>query len=226
MEKTNEISRKRLLKELSNQHFEARTFDSRIKIRYKDSNQSINGSGHIKILKDSIVWISVNFLGFPIAKMYITPHKIQYYNKINSEYYDGSFDFINQKLGTALNFDNLQNLLMGDAISDDLSAYKLSINKDYYELKAQKNQPVKVLKIYSFFKILSELIESRKGEKLEISYFDYQRIEREQLPKKLKVKTRNTSKNMEIEMEYKNPTLDKELRFPFQIPSGYREIRL
>ena len=56
-------------------------------VNYKDPNQSQNVTAEIKIKKDEIILVSIRILGITMAKALITPEKVQYYEKINSNYF-------------------------------------------------------------------------------------------------------------------------------------------
>ncbi len=220
---TYKISNRRLHKELSKKRFSASTFESRFKLNFKDKYQNISGHGRIKVKKDSIIWGSINVLGIPVIKFMITPQKVQYYSKLNSEYYDGNFDLINQQLGLELSYDNLQNLLLGDIILPlNAKEYQLSINKNYYQLDDNENILSQV-KITPFFKVLSEMMQHKNGQ-LSVNYIDYQVVGKQNIPKKVKITTQQTSNNIETIIEYKSASVGNKLRFPFKIPEGYKRM--
>jgi hypothetical protein len=220
-EKTYKISRTKLRKKLQQHQFAANSFESRFKIVYKDKTQDFTGNGKIKILKDSIIWGSINFMGIPMAKFYITPNKIQYYNKINKEYYDGNYDFIRNEFGISLNFKHLQNLLLGDLLdSKDLETYRLKRKRFYYLLYNHVGGGLDSIQISPFFKILSEKLQYQKHS-AKLTYTGYQKIQNENLPGQIFLKT-NSGLNLII--EYKHPVTNKKLRFPFSIPKDYTPL--
>lgn len=219
-EKTNKISKQHLIKQLDEQGFAATTFESRIKITYKDKHQDFTGNGKIKILKDSIIWGSINFMGIPMAKFFITPHQIQYYNKINKEYYKGNFDYIRKEFGINLNFNHLQNLLLGDLIDKiHPENYKLKRKKYYYLLLQTRKNRLDSIKIAPFYKILSEKLSYQK-KFAGIEYSNYQKIQDINLPGRIIFSTGDII----LKLEYKKPVTGKELRFPFHIPENYQPV--
>jgi len=222
--KTRNISSTKLLKLLKKNSFKAKTFESRISISYTDEQQNISGKGKIRILKDSIIWGSLNFLGIPMVKFYITPQKIQYYNKINKEYYDGNFELLQKKLGIELNFNHLQNLLVGDLLFKPQQIQNLKIEQKSYLLRT-KNSMLDSIRISPFFKILSEDL-TYDNHSLKINYIDYQEVKKENLPKKLILFTSGSKPNLKLILHYKNPAVNKELHFPFSIPNGYQALQL
>ncbi len=217
---TKKISRNKLLKQLNKHTFSAHTLDSRISISYQDTNQQISGNGRLRILKDSIIWGSINFLGIPMVKFYITPKRIQYYNKLDQTYYDGNFELLQQQFGVPVNFTNLQNLLTGDMlIKPEPENIHLSIIPQYYDLSV-KNRYLTHARISPFYKVLSESLYGSKQDSLHVKYTDYQSFKRENLPKKIQI--RAAGKTLMIHL--KNISLDKTLKFPFKLPSSYKAL--
>lgn len=94
------------------------TLNIRANAKYKDEKQSHSVTADIRIKKDEIIWINVKLLGFPVAKALITPDKVSYYEKINNTYFEGNFNLLSNWLGTELDFNKVQNLLIGNAIDD------------------------------------------------------------------------------------------------------------
>src|SRR5690606_19315488 len=64
------------------------------------------------------IWLSAQLLGIPLAKALITRDRVSYFEKIGGTYFDGDYSLISQWLGTPLDFDKLQNLLLGQTIYD------------------------------------------------------------------------------------------------------------
>jgi hypothetical protein len=80
-------------------------------VSYKDPNQSQNVTAEIKIKKNEIILVSIRILGITMAKALITPEKVQYYEKLNSSYFDGNYSALSKLLGTELDFQKVQNFL-------------------------------------------------------------------------------------------------------------------
>ena len=109
-------------------------------VSYRDPNQSQNVTAEIKIKKDEIILVSIRILGITMAKALITPEKVQYYEKLNSSYFDGNYSALSKLLGTDLDFQKVQNLLLGQAF-DNLKTgkYNLSLENNRYKLESVSN---------------------------------------------------------------------------------------
>ena len=62
---------------------------------------------------DNTIWFNA-FLN--MVRVKITPDRVRFYNKLDNTYFDGDYALINSFLGTDLQFENLQNLLLGEAL--------------------------------------------------------------------------------------------------------------
>ncbi len=219
---TKHLSKNKFIKQLDEHQFKEQSFESRIGISYDDGQKRISGNGRLKILKDSIIWGSLNFLGIPMVKFYITPQKVQYYNKINQTYYQGDFKLIERELGVDLNFNNLQNLLLGDLlVVVPKRNLKIETKKKFYILNP-KNSYIKMAQIAPFFKVLSQNIKVTKQPPILVTYTDYKLVKKENLPSKIQIETGQKL----IKINYKNIETGKDLHFPFQIPNNYQLLRL
>lgn len=76
----------------------------------------------LRMRRDSAIWVSISpALGIEVFRILITPDSLKLISKIpdNKYYYEGSFDVLSQMLGTEIDFDMLQNLLVGNALGLD-----------------------------------------------------------------------------------------------------------
>jgi hypothetical protein len=213
---TKKISKNKLFKQLKKHRFNAKTLETRFAFTYADQYQSLSGNGKLRILKDSIIWGSLNFLGIPVVKFYMTPTKIRYYNKLDRTYYDGNFDLLQQQLRIPVNFSNFQNILTGDLVKKfDNDKVNLETSKNLYQLTPDDTYVTSV-KVYPFFKIMSELFSNGGREAIELHYTDYQTFDQENLPT-------NVLFNIppkKLQLHYKNISLNKELTFSFKLPEN------
>jgi len=105
-------------------------------VKYSDEKQTQNLTAEIKIKKNEQILVSIRFLGITMAKALITPTTVSYYEKLNASYFEGDFSTLSQWLGTDLDFNKVQNILIGQAM-DDLSKgnYKDSLVDQAYRLE-------------------------------------------------------------------------------------------
>ena len=225
------ISTKRIIKNHRQADFSKNTIQAKIKTHYEDVKTSQNLSIKLRIKKDQIIWMSGTFLGFPVAKVKITPTRVQYYEKINHTYFDGNFDLINKTLGTDLNFEQLQDLLLGQvAFVEKPSKFEKEVSSQSYLLTPNNNTDA-----LSFFYWINpqnyklnqqRIVSIQKQEQFSVTYPEYHKISGDYFPKKMRIITTSKQVSTKIEMDIRSVYFNKKLSFPFSIPEGYQEITI
>lgn len=220
------LSSRQLIKENAKQTPEFKTLKSTLKITYNDGGKSQTHSVSFRAKKDEALWMSATF---SIVKALITPEKVSFYNKLDKTYFEGDFSYLSELLGTELDFEKVQNLLFGEAIFNLKDAnYKVSVEDNVYILQPKKQR--ELFEIFflldpSLFKVTSQQISQPKELRhLQIDYKSHQKVDNQVLPEKVKVIAVEKNEELEIGLEFKNVTLNETLRFPFKIPSGFKEI--
>lgn len=222
------LSSKQLIKENAKQSPTLKTLKSTLKITYSQKGSSQTHSVSFRIKKDETIWMSATF---SIVKVLITQEKVSFYNKLDNTFFEGDYTYLSKLLGTTLDFKKIQNLLLGEAIFNLKEGdYKVSVNDKLYVLEPKKQQDLfDILFLLDpvLFKMKSQQISQPKAFRhLEINYLSYQEVEEQILPKKIKVIALEGEEELSIGLEFRNIVLNENLRFPFKIPSGYKEIEL
>lgn len=223
-------STKKIVQKYQDEKFTAETLSAKLKVRYDDGKIAQNVSVKLRMEKDEIIWMSASFLGFPVGKLKITPDEVAFYEKIKGTYFQGDFSLLSDFLGTEVDFEQVQNILLGQAV--------LQLDTDNMESKVENQSyllfPKPQSEMYELFfwlnpvyyKLDSQQVISGPQDNLKIDYETYQRVDQEFLPKELSVKARHKQKQTLVDMEYKQVELNKALSFPFEIPSGYKRITI
>ncbi|WP_431133170.1 DUF4292 domain-containing protein [Psychroserpens mesophilus] len=222
------ISAKQLIKENAKQDAKFKTLQARVKIDYTQDLQEQGYTVNLRIEKDKTIWINAT-LG--LARAMITPDKVRFYDRINNQYFEGDYTLLSNLLGVELNFKKVQSLLLGESLFNLKDGkYIASTNDTSYIL--QPKEQTALLELFlllnpSHFKMDSQqLLQPLKKRFLQVDYLAYQDIDKEILPKDIKIMAIENNEEIIIAMEYKSVSLNEEVRFPFKIPSGFKEIIL
>lgn len=205
-----------------------KTLSGRIKIDFSDGESTQSFSVSLRMEKDKAIWISAP-LG--MVKAYITPERVSFYNKLQNEYFDGNFAYLSNLLGTDLDFDKVQNLLLGQALFDLRDGkYNSMANGTTYELKP-RDAMTAIKTSYRIepqnFKIeTQQLSQPLLKRLLEVRYKDYKKKDNIILPDEIGITSIDTDHRNIIELAYRNIEINRPLNFPYEIPSGYDEILL
>ncbi|HEA28998.1 MAG TPA: DUF4292 domain-containing protein [Leeuwenhoekiella sp.] len=212
-------------------HFDFKTLAARLKVRYKDEHTSQGVSVSLRMEKDKTIWMSASILGISLAKAKITPDHVQYYEKIDGTYFDGDFKLLSELLGTELDFKQVQALLLGQPLFDlSKGGYSAIAGQQNYLIVPKKQRDLFSLFFYldpQRFTMQQQRLEQKDmNRELTVSYSDYKVQEIGILPEKVLVRAKEGDKMTEIDIQYRNVEVNEEIGFPFEIPSGYKEIEL
>ncbi|GAA4941579.1 DUF4292 domain-containing protein [Algibacter agarivorans] len=222
------LSTRQLIKENAKQEATFNTLQSRLKITYTHQGKSQTHTVSFRAKKDKALWISATF---SIIRALVTPEKVSFYNKLDNTYFDGDYKYLSDLLGTELDFEKVQNLLIGEALYNLKGAdYKASVDDRSYILQPKKQR--ELFEIFflldpSHFKVKSQQISQPKTFRhLQIDYVSHQEVDKQILPENIKVIAVEANKETIIGLEFKNVSLNEDLRFPFKIPAGFKAIEL
>jgi len=209
-------------------HFE--TINARLRGSYNDGYEEQSIGVSLRMKKDEVIWISATFAGLiPVAKLMVTPDRVQFYEKINNQFFDGDFSLLSKWLGTEVDFEKLQNLLIGKAIYDpQKKEFHLADLDKGYLLNAQippVNESLLIDK--NTFRILSQqLISLEENKAVSVFYPEYSRINYFFFPKKINIAVKKNSEEAEINIDFRSFEINQAVKFPFEMPVGYKEIHL
>lgn len=222
------MTAKLLIKENRKQTADFNTLQAKVKIDYSEGDKSNGVSVTLRMEKDKVIWLSAP-LG--AARAMITPEKVSYYNKLENEYFDGDYSLLSELLGIELDFDKVQNLLLGEMIFDLTDeTYLVSNNEISYVLQPQNQKS-----IFEIFYLLNpghfkldsqQLSQSLEKRFLQVDYKTYQFVNKEIVPELINIVAMENNSEVKIDLEFKSVSLNEDVRFPFEIPSGYKEIQV
>ncbi|WP_233357637.1 DUF4292 domain-containing protein [Haloflavibacter putidus] len=226
------LSAKTLIKKHKAAEPDFKTLYAKLRGSYhtKDETQSIGVS--MRMEKDKAIWLSAKLAGIiPLAKVYITPERVQYYEKINGTYFDGDFALLSKWLGTDLDYDKVQNLLLGQSIYPlEKNGYSISNSASGYQLKKEKEEAGLLIQFLldpgNFTIKGTQLLNEEENKSLTLTYSEYKAVKQQLLPKEINIIVNQAAKNTRINIQYRSVELDVPVDFPFKIPNGYEEIEL
>lgn len=205
-----------------------KTLSGKIKIDYDDGSEVRGLNLSFRMEKDAAIWLSAP-LG--VVKAFITPEQVSFYNKLENEYFEGDFSFLSKYLGIPLDFEKVQNLLLGQAVfdlrdgtyklSDGGGTYQLQPARDGGQMKTRYNlDPVR------FLLAVQQLSQPTEKRLLEIRYASYQMAGPYPVPEEVNIIAIQEQQRNLINLSYRNLEADRELRFPYRVPDGYERIVL
>jgi len=213
---------------IKDNHVDFKTFSSKIKVDYKDSKQrNYDFNAFVRIQKDSIIWISINAaLGIEAFRVYITPDSVKVMDKLDKYVQYRSVGYIKEIVQLPVDFYILQNIIVGNPVYLDSSRvmmYKerensitistlgdffkqlLSIRKDDFAILHSKLDDVDVV----------------RNRTADFTYDNFININGKPFSTNRKIAVAEKTR-LDVNLEYKQVELDKELSYPFNIPRNYK----
>ncbi|MFD1062523.1 DUF4292 domain-containing protein [Winogradskyella litorisediminis] len=222
------LSAKQVIRAHQKNEVNFKTLQARAKIDITQNDKTQGATFTLRIQKDETIWLSAP-LG--LARMMITPKKVQFYNKTDNTFFDGDYKLLSDFVGFDLDFNKVQNILMGQAIYDlKAQPHQVDIQEKSYVLSPKNQNPL--LELFylmnaTHYKLNSlQLAQNSQQRILQVDYKSYQNVSKNILPKEVNIIAVEGTDQALIDMEIKSVTLNEEVRFPFKIPSGYTEIEL
>lgn len=205
------------------------TMRGRLKCFYDDGDNQQNINISYRYENGSALWMSAKFAGlFQVAKLMITPENIQFYERIDNSYFDGNFELASSFLGLQLSYDELQNMLLGQAIKplEILQTDFETIGENFQLVtNYDKGLTQKLLLDSKTFKIKQQIL-SIGDKQIKIVYNSYQTIDNSSFPEEMMISAGDQNNKVNILLAYKNIKLNEDLNFPFRIPSNFSPLEL
>lgn len=224
------FSAKKIVNNHLSANFKENTVDAKLKVNYKSSKENIGFSVRMKIKKDEVIWLrGSKFISIFRAK--ITPKKVEFYSPYYKSYFEGDFSVLKKVLGTNINFEQLQNMLLGQSVFDIKQVkQKVEIAEKSYKLSPKK-QP-NLFDVFFFvnpshFKLNKQrLVNLSKNQRLDVLYAKYLKKENILFPEKININTKTANKFVNIDILVSSVVFNTALQMPFSIPKGYKKIKL
>ena len=204
-----------------------KTMRGRLKGVYDDGRdqQSINIS--YRFQKNKTLWMSARFAGlFEVAKMMITPKKIKFYERIDNTYFNGNFELINLFIGLELNYSQIENLLLGEAVNPIIMKQTdFETLEDSYQILTRYDDDMtqSLWLDAKTFKVKQQVIRLGKR-RVKIDYVSYQIVDNNSFPEEMTITAGGQKQKINLNLIYKSIKLNDDLRFPFKIPNNFSII--
>tara|TARA_B110000238_G_scaffold71206_1_gene78115 strand:- start:446 stop:1216 length:771 start_codon:yes stop_codon:yes gene_type:complete len=225
-----EMSAKKVVKKHLGTSFDKETIAAKFKVNFNDgiTNESIAVS--LKIKKDEVIWLKGTKI-INVFKAKITPDKVRFYSPLEKKYFEGDFSMLEDLLGTEINFQQLQNLFLGQVLLD--------LKKDKYNVQILNNayllSPEVQLNLFDAFFAVNpvhfklnkqSIVNPLKEQRLDVKYPSYKYIEDEIFPKEINIKVKQENKTTTIDFILRSIELNTEINTSFTIPNGYKRMNL
>jgi hypothetical protein len=213
---------------LWNSRLEYNTFSGKAKVRLESPKDKQDFTATIRMEKDKKIWISIVALGvFEAARVLITPDSIFVVDRLHKDVMIRSFKDAGKLLPVAVEFSTLQGLLIGDALHasadmpTDATAFGGGISLDVHTNEYQQQLTYNKADSSIRQQQLRVGSDSAKGTLLLMQYGNYSVVDNRRFSSERTINVQDTTGQTHIEMQFNRAEFDKELEYPFSVPSKY-----
>ena len=223
-----ETSAKKVAKKHVDAHFDKKTIDAKLKVNFDNGKTNQSLTVNLQIEKDKVIHVKgTKFI--TVFKAKITPTSVSYYSPFAKNYFEGDFSLIEELLGVEINFEQLQNLFLGQALQNlKKEKQQLEIVNNTYVLSPEKQAAI--FDIFftinpSHFKLEKQtIVNDAKKMRLDMMYTGYNFIDKTLFPEEIKIIAKSESTTTNIDLIYKSVVFDTTFTPLFEIPKGYKRI--
>ena len=225
-----EMSAKKVARKHVASNFDKKSIDAKLKASFNNGKLKQSISVNMKIKKDEVIYLKgTKFI--TVFKAKITPTSVSYYSPYAKNYFEGDFSMLKKLLGTDINFNQLQNLLLGQSIMNVKEEKQNVIINDNSYVLSPENQ-ANLFDIFfavnpSHFKLDKQsIVNSLKNQRLDILYPTYTLKDDAVFPSEIKIKAKQANKFTNIDFILKSVEFNTDFDISFSIPKGYKQIKL
>jgi len=194
------------------------------KIVWKTAKDQDTYTVDIRMKKDSTIWVNISQSGFTGATGLFTKDLVQFYQKINNEYYQFSYDSLSVKMGFKVDYGILQSLIVGNQPFKRNNSRMIRENENII-LKQQEGR-INIDNMVGPNRKLKKLLmnDVPTNNKMTMDFEEFTELNQVLFPFSsqinLDVKDKNNKNvNTLITIKYsKVELLDTPLEFPFRVP--------
>jgi hypothetical protein len=225
-----EMSAKKVARKHVSANFKKKTIAAKFKVNFNDGITKESISVYVRIKKDEVIWLKgTKFIN--VFKAKITPKKVSFYSPVEKKYFEGDFSMLEKLLGTKINFQQLQNLFLGQAILDVKNKKQnIALEKNAYVL-SPKTQATLFDAFFAVhpghFKLNQQsIVNTLKNQRLDIKYTSYKLVDDEIIPQQINIIVKQENKLTIIDFILRSIELNTKINTSFTVPNGYKRMNL
>jgi len=215
-----------LLKNIDKNKQEIEWFSAKSKVQFTGpDNKRQSVTANIRMKSDSAIWVSVTpLLGIEMARVLITPSNFKVLDRFNRKYYEYQAEDIVKMIGYPVDFNLVQNALLGETLYR-FDKPKSTIDGKQYFFEEVIEKVVHRLwfspEDYSYNKM--QLFDETASRRLDVVLSDYKNFGEFRFPQKRVINVQSPDKyNMEI--NYSKLKFNEAQDLNFKVSSRYEKV--
>lgn len=209
-------------------HMHYATYQCRAKMHFESEKEKQNFSINFRVRKDSVIWASITapIIG-EVARAVITPDSVKAIERINKRSYLYSYLNLQKLINVQLDFNTLQDLIIGNAISKNGVVTEIKdlglLSNIFIKGTDYTNQLTYTLADSSLKQIQLQTSRPTSSSSLLIAMSQYQWVDARFFPTMRQYHILDIKGAIQMEMDISKAEFDKEISFPFSVPKNYTE---
>jgi hypothetical protein len=220
---------KQTMDNLLSKRIEFKTFSAKIKVEYEDSHgKQPNTIAYIRIIKDSVIWVSLYATVFNIEayRIFITKDSVFVLDKINKEAQARSIGYLEDVTGIPFDFKTLQDIIIGNPIylDSNIVLYKKTSDRilmstigKYFKHFLTLTNDSSLLLLHSKL----DDVDIDRNRTADLTYDDYDNKSGFNFSTYREITVSEKNK-LDITLFYKQYDFNKDLSISFSIPKNYK----
>jgi len=206
------------------------TFQCKAKMHFESGDQKQNFTANFRLKKGEAIWVSISApLVGEVARAIITPDSVRAIERINKRSYLYSYNDIQKIINIQVDFNTLQELIVGNAIATDgvLSDIKeLGALSTIFIKGSEYNNQLTYNKADSTLKQLQlQTVRAVSTSSILIAYQNYEVHQSRSFPVLRNYHIQDVKGAAELTMDINKLDFDLPTELPFSIPANYKPQR-
>lgn len=215
-----------LIHALEKHNFDYVWYSSKADVQVKSPDFKISGDMRLRIKKDSLIWIVGKKLGVEGVRLQILPNDYAAIFRLENTYQKGSINQISNQLGIPFQFEDLQNVLVGNIMLIDSSMINLKQKVKHQYLIQSNFDGLDITYYINAFNLRLDKINliDNNARNVQISYKDYKKKDDVELAHHISIIYNDPYNPSELHLKFKDIELNTPKKTPFSIPSHYDRV--
>jgi len=205
---------------------------TRSKIKFETPEQSLSGTGSIRIKQDSIIWMSITaVLGIEAGRVLVTKNEVAIMDRINRTYSIFDYPSLIRRFNFYVDYNILQEIFLGNMPFPLQDKDKINRKGNVWEVKQQlANLLVENFMHAGIMKLENlEIVQKPINNSMNMRFGSYENVSGLPIPFKSAVSLNygisGKKQKTTIQIEHSRVDISTEaLTFPFSIPDRYTRI--